>query len=712
MAVDVYQPCPCGSGKKLKFCCLNIAEDMEKVQRLIDNNQLHVALQHLENLERRAPGNPWTATTRATILLNLGEGQQAKAVLREALEKHPEHDFTLILYATAALLHDGYDAAKKAVHRAFQRGARSHPAMVSELAGAASAVMLARGHQMAAREHLALAMKLVPEEQRQEIFVRLLELDNDTGVQYPLRSTHPLPHYSGSEENENQAKKALRYASIGCWDSAADLFAQLAEQEPDNAALWQSVGLCRAWDGNEKAAAEALHRAAEKYTELEPAVECETLAQIFDLERTENSVKMLIREFAVGSVGRLLSLLDDQPRFVRMPLPPEPEEAVEQPEAVYQILDRSRPTLSDAERFTRDTVPNILGQVTIYAAHEHHGHGAKAFLSAFEGGNWTACVGLLMESSGGELTTGEQAPEPIEALPAEYQPMAWRWHFPPGTPIVLRRRLEHEQWLHVVWNVWPNLPLAGLGGKTPTEAAGDPALKVRLTAAVSVLDAYAERNSHQLPMDALLDRLQLQPPRPLEISETTHLNTISAMQMHRVPLERLSDSQLMLVLNRAQLIHHSRFLHDVILQVLARPACKEQVDLARLYQTLAALARDTLRRDEAAKWINEGRQMAQASDKPFENVLKWDLQELMLRLEDPHDPRLQPILQRFYSYYLPKLPDLQPYLQALLMSSGVQPPPDMGMAGAQPVGAAAGGLWTPGQEAAGESKKLWLPGQE
>ena len=44
--------------------------------------------------------------------------------------------------------------------------------------------------------------------------------------------------------------------------TAADLvgnpdFAKLAEQDSNSAALWQNTGLCRAWDGDEKLAAEA-----------------------------------------------------------------------------------------------------------------------------------------------------------------------------------------------------------------------------------------------------------------------------------------------------------------------------------------------------------------------------------------------------------------------------------------------------------------------
>ena len=73
MALDVYAPCPCGSGKKLKFCCPNLAEDMERVSRQMESNQPRQALQQLEVLDRRHPNNAWVVTTRALVQIEIGE---------------------------------------------------------------------------------------------------------------------------------------------------------------------------------------------------------------------------------------------------------------------------------------------------------------------------------------------------------------------------------------------------------------------------------------------------------------------------------------------------------------------------------------------------------------------------------------------------------------------------------------------------------------
>ena len=40
MPLDLYDPCPCGSGRKLKFCCRELSGDMERVLKFQENNCL------------------------------------------------------------------------------------------------------------------------------------------------------------------------------------------------------------------------------------------------------------------------------------------------------------------------------------------------------------------------------------------------------------------------------------------------------------------------------------------------------------------------------------------------------------------------------------------------------------------------------------------------------------------------------------------------
>ena len=50
MSQQNYRPCPCGSGKKVKFCCKELANDLDKVLRAVEGEQRAAALQHLDRL--------------------------------------------------------------------------------------------------------------------------------------------------------------------------------------------------------------------------------------------------------------------------------------------------------------------------------------------------------------------------------------------------------------------------------------------------------------------------------------------------------------------------------------------------------------------------------------------------------------------------------------------------------------------------------------
>jgi tetratricopeptide (TPR) repeat protein len=727
MSIDVYAPCLCGSGKKLKFCCNAIVTEMIRIRKLQQNHQALQALQLLDDLEKKHPENTWILTTKATALVEDGRSVEAKQILNDLLESNPDHLLALALSAMVSLTTDGFEASKRVIHRAFQRCAAVFPDIIFGMAMGIAASLFIQQKYMASRQHLALAMRLALEKSQPEIFRQLLEFDGDTEIPYPLRGVHALAKFAPDDDEQlKEAEKGVRLSNIGCWALSARIFTNMTETNPNDAALWQNVGLCHAWDGHEVEAAKAFHKAAELYEDYDTAVEFETLAQLLDLGSSEDVLNVKSLQFNVESVGKILTILDEQDRLVRVQISPdEVDEDTILPAAIYNLLDRSLPADGSKEPLTIETIPNVLAEISVYDHNPLKDEPARIFIIGFEGEELQQSQAVLEEAVGEQITSPdeEESERVLETLPRDLHQLHWRWFFPPNTPAKLRKSLEKQKWDLLVQDVWPDTPLSGIQGKTPLDASADPDLKIRLAAAVMVLDSYADRNLQILDASPLYERLGIAAPTQLELTPQTSWNALSAMQMHRLPIADLTDEQLAGNLNRALLIHHSDYLYKILTEILKRPACVEKIDCDRAYLTLAELCRERSQNKEALEWIVKGQELAESGENTFEIVLQWKLREMVSRLDDldgTDDPELTSLLKHLWDYYGPKVPQLRTYLATLVNTYGLKSPWENGNSIVTPQTASEAptqeGIWTPDAQSDPASnegeKKLWLPGQD
>lgn len=718
MSLDAYSPCPCGSGKKLKFCCAGVAGEIEKIERLLEGRQRTRAVQALDALLRKHPDNPWAVTAKAEVLIDEGAPDAAAELLEPFVESHGDHHYALALFALASFSADGFELAKPVIHRAFQRCLRDYPGMLADLALGIASAMLSSGRSLAARAHLVLSLRLAPDDLKSQIFMRLMDFDGNPRVPFPLRSVHDLVDVPGAGEKDSDAHKAVLLSQLGCWRPAARLFAKLAEANPEDASVWYNAGLCRAWDGDEALAAEALHAAAKLQQDFETAVEWETVAQLLDHNTTQDRIRIASRRYQTDSVTKLLLVLDEDERLSREPLPP-PEAASS---AIYYLLDDPGKLQQSPDDVTLDSVANIVAQVTVFEAPEadevddEEDAVPHVYLTGNEGPAFESAVAMFEEAVNAagvslELDEDEEDPGFRPSLPRELAPLMWQWQFPDKTPIRRKRDVEREMWDRVASTIWPDEPQAALDGKSPRQAAAEPGLRVALRAAINVLDAYCDRDHFSLDVGAVAGALNIEPPPEFTLNGQS-LNQVTSLELRRIDPAKLDDEQLATMLRRAALIHHTGLLYNALSQAVTRPALMDEFGRQELLTSIAELCHDTGRRDEALRWIREGREHASDEEDSFKTTLKWAIQELKLRLEDPGDPELMPLLKTIGDTYLRKLPELREPLTDLVTHVGLTPPWD-----GETVGAAESAgelLWTPGGEqrqAADGGKKLWLPGQ-
>jgi tetratricopeptide (TPR) repeat protein len=372
MAIDVYALCPCGSGKKIKFCCHDIVHDMQAVLQLQQDGQPRMALKALEKVEARAPQNTWMLSVKAGILADEDRIDELLEVVERLLTASPNHPFGLYLRAIATFRQKGYEAALPVIEQAFEHGLETNPRAMASLVELMIA-MFGQGNKfMALRQCLNLFPALVGPEERELALKGLMDFDGTHGIPYPLRGPYPLRTREQVGITDPELERAWHLADRAAWGSAARAFAAAAERHPKNGALAYNAGLCLAWSGDQQAAAAALHRAAPLQADFETAVETEALAQLLDESLPEHQTPMFQQKFRVQVASRLLTRLGEHPTFIRTTIPPPDEDdRTEQPVGLFGILDR--PPLEAGQPAGLGTTPQVLAELVIYDADNRSG---------------------------------------------------------------------------------------------------------------------------------------------------------------------------------------------------------------------------------------------------------------------------------------------------------------------------------------------------
>lgn len=105
MALDHYAPCPCGSGKKLKFCkCVDQPQEFEKIIRLIEGNQELAALDRINQLLAKTPNSAWLLALKGELTLSMEELDAFRETAVRFLKLKPDNPLALVMRSIAASL--------------------------------------------------------------------------------------------------------------------------------------------------------------------------------------------------------------------------------------------------------------------------------------------------------------------------------------------------------------------------------------------------------------------------------------------------------------------------------------------------------------------------------------------------------------------------------------------------------------------------------
>src|SRR5712692_7500421 len=95
--LDPYSSCPCGSGKRFKWCCQPIHTEIDRAFRQDAEGQHQAALKIMEQVVSQNPANPEAFGRYAQLLYQNDQVEAAENALQKAFDINPTYPFGLLL---------------------------------------------------------------------------------------------------------------------------------------------------------------------------------------------------------------------------------------------------------------------------------------------------------------------------------------------------------------------------------------------------------------------------------------------------------------------------------------------------------------------------------------------------------------------------------------------------------------------------------------
>ena len=706
MAIDPYSPCPGGKDKKIKFCCPDLLGEWDKIHRMLAGDQHHACLEYIAKLEERFPNRACLLATKAMLQTGLGETEGARESVSKILEAEPENPVALAERALLSIAGDGAQAGVEPLQRAIAASKNQMAANVFEALGALAGALTSEGHWTAALAHASMLIQIRSD--HKAAYEILVGVSSSPAVPLPLKDVRrDLDSGPVDPALQQEFQAALEAANRFCWLEAAQRLTRLAERAPQSPAVWRNLGRLRSYLADEAGAAAAFRRCARLDVPLDDAVEAEALAQLLEPATDVERVDLVFLEYPINDMEQLELRLSSSRYAQRL----DPDEAVwddpEQPppRAALWLLDRPMP--ASGVDLAMDDVPEAVCQLFLFGRETDRA--ARLNLAVYRD-QLDSARARIAEIAGDALGP-HGAEEVIGSTSRLQRAMNASWRLPPDTPPEHLRQLSKQRLRKAFFDVWPKTPNAAAGGRTPEEAAADPAMRVSLLAALLILELSTQDFS--IDFDEMRSRLGLPLPAEIDPTETTAGATPLAY-LHRLAVAKLSDEDLTAVYRECMLTNARRALRKLAQEAVSRPSL-QGIDKSQAYGVLASFA-ETL--DEAIECVDQARKAAEAAGK---SSAPWDLEELMLRLVHGDGAGAERLLHHIQTAHGNE-PGVRQRLVQLLYQAGlideqgraVQPaeePAGIVVPGGSTE--AAGKLWTPGGET-GEGKKsaLWTPGMD
>jgi tetratricopeptide (TPR) repeat protein len=713
MSLDPYQPCPCGSGKKVKFCCVkDLSSEVDKIMRLIEAEQRIAALEHTRRLVKTKGPREALLVLEATVELQLGEIEKASRTVAKLRAEHPNNPSGHALQAIIAASLGSPREAIGHLQRAIALSEEPWSEILIDGIDIVSRALMAVGDIPAARGHLLLLGDVGSDEAAERAVNSLMQIGLSGNVPLLLKQELTFDDIPDDAPWRGAFEEAMGKASYGAWQEAVEELEKLAAAHPEVTAIPKSIAHVRGWLGDAQATAAAWRKyAAIDSLPLEERVEAEAMALLLEPPDESLLIDQHRLTFPVGDASALLEQLASNRRLVSI--------TVDRHD--YPDDQPPRDRIESGESADSDQLPHILASLALFGKQTDRDARLEVvdFKTSQEELVKTQVADLL-----GALAGGEVQQQVVGRIldSDEQQTRVWT---PPDTPHKRRVEIERELMRRDILDRWADQPQARLGGKTPRQAAQEPGGQVRVLALLLLLEISMDATSMfagRVDFNDLRRQIGLPTLGPIKSSEVPDVRKLPLARMARLDVESLSDYDLVALYYRASRVSATAALRKICAEVVRRESLDEHEQIAKevAYRTLAALWMHD--KPKVVEYVEQGKRYAVRHGRSPAQFLLADLQ---FAVAQGDAQRFEKNVQELQNRHLNE-PGVREQLVSILMKLGLLRPdgslnvPRSPTGGATAPSEAAAApeqkVWTPGGQASpqpgGEKSKLWVPGMD
>ena len=608
MPPKAYESCPCGSGKKFKWCCADSFDKVEQAMVLQARNQHASAIRVMDSAVRENPNHAPLWGHYAQLMAQEGDIDKAEEMLQKGFALQPDFPMGHMLRGTL-LLHEGEVIGALILFRkaaeAYDPNAEPQLAEVQELIARCEVTL---NRPVAARAALDRAVHYAPRDHelrqtRDGLFGPTSRLPESACKAYSLRPTaKPIPGL------------AIQTARLG---DARNAYQELTAQVPDDPAAWFNLGVVSAWLGEQTQANDALKKSLELEWDDVKAEETGALLEVLSQAQGMENESDYVEQLAVMELRDPNALFAAIKPWVQQGFIIAPQMNEQQTAFSCMIVDPIPSIIETGNNYAKALATMLIAEGRV----ELVGSNAEGLRKV---------VNRLRQEL--NLALGEPEFNTIAAQIGDVAKDAIIYPTRVSDPEKAEAKVR-ENVGDYYENIWAHKPRHALNDVAPIDAAGSKLLRKRLLGIIKfqeeALAGYIPRDdSGEVRGEPLYDfnrlrhKLQAELQAPGEaptinvpVEKKQDFSTMSAADLAQLDAESLSISELEVALRTALKLDARELAVRFAELAVAKPAESEKPDRYAFYACLITAAMAEKNFAEALKHAEHG----QADDADHNN---------------------------------------------------------------------------------------------